>query len=65
MMTAMSTMAGLLPLMYGSGTGSEVVSRIAAPMVGGMGSALVLSLLVLPAVYYLWKRRAMKRNVRS
>ena len=65
MMTAMSTMAGLLPLMYGSGTGSEVVSRIAAPMVGGMGSALVLSLLVLPAVYYLWKKRAMQRNVRS
>ncbi len=60
MMTALSTMLGLLPLMYSSGTGSEVVSRIAAPMVGGMGSALVLTLFVLPAVYCLWKGWALK-----
>ena len=46
-----------LPLMYSSGTGSEVVSRIAAPMVGGMLSAVILTLLVLPCVYYLWKCR--------
>ena len=59
MMTTVSTIAGLLPIMYGSGTGSEVVSRIAAPMVGGMSSALVLTLLVLPAVYYLWKARGL------
>jgi Cu(I)/Ag(I) efflux system membrane protein CusA/SilA len=53
MMTSVSTIAGLLPLMYSSGTGSEVVSRIAAPMVGGMLSAVILTLLVLPCVYYL------------
>ena len=57
MMTSVSTIAGLLPLMYSSGTGSEVVSRIAAPMVGGMLSAVILTLLVLPCVYYLWKCR--------
>ena len=57
MMTSVSTIAGLLPLMYSSGTGSEVVSRIAAPMGGGMWSAVILTLLVLPCVYYLWKCR--------
>ncbi len=56
-MTAVSTIAGLLPLMYSDGTGAEVLSRIAAPMVGGMTTALVLALLVLPAVFLLWKRR--------
>lgn len=55
-MTASAIIVGLLPIMYGSGTGSEVMSRIAAPMVGGMLSALVLTLLVLPAMYLLWKR---------
>jgi len=48
---------GLLPILYGTGTGSEVMSRIAAPMVGGMVSAVLLTLLVVPAVYYLWRRR--------
>ncbi|MEQ8662979.1 MAG: efflux RND transporter permease subunit, partial [Gammaproteobacteria bacterium] len=51
MMTAVSTIAGLLPIMWGEGTGSEIMRRIAAPMVGGMVSVLVLSLLVLPVVY--------------
>ncbi len=55
MMTALSIIIGLLPILYGTGTGSEVMSRIAAPMVGGMLSALVLTLLVLPALYYLWR----------
>ena len=55
MMTTVSTIAGLLPIMLSSGTGAEVVSRIAAPMVGGMISAVVLTLLVLPVVYYLWR----------
>ncbi|MBV1911921.1 MAG: CusA/CzcA family heavy metal efflux RND transporter [Kangiellaceae bacterium] len=58
MMTAVSIIVGLLPILYGTGTGSEVMSRIAAPMVGGMVSTLVLSLLVLPAVFLLWKSRA-------
>ena len=56
MMTSTSIIFGLLPVMYGTGTGSEVMSRIAAPMVGGMVSALILTLIVLPAVYYLWRR---------
>ena len=59
MMTTVSTIAGLLPIMLSSGTGAEVVSRIAAPMVGGMISALVLTLLVLPVVYYLWLRHSL------
>ena len=58
LMTAGATIAGLLPIMMGSGTGSEVMSRLAAPMVGGMVSSVMLTLLVLPAVYYLWKKRA-------
>nr|WP_136252190.1 efflux RND transporter permease subunit [Ningiella ruwaisensis] len=57
MMTSTSIIFGLMPVMYGTGTGSEVMSRIAAPMVGGMVSALVLSLIVLPAVYFLWRKR--------
>lgn len=56
MMTTVSTIVGLLPIMFSTGTGAEVVSRIAAPMVGGMLSALVLTLLILPAVYLLWKQ---------
>ncbi len=56
-MTFASTFAGLLPIMVGTGTGSEVMQRIAAPMVGGMVSTLVLTLVLLPAVYLLWQRR--------
>ncbi len=57
MMTVSATIVGLLPIMLGGGTGSEVMRRIAAPMVGGMVSATVLTLVVIPAVYLLWKRR--------
>ena len=60
MMTAVSTIAGLLPIMFSTGTVAEVVSRIAAPMVGGMISAVILTLLVLPAVYYLWRKKDVK-----
>ena len=56
MMTVTAIIAGLLPIMLGSGTGSEVMRRIAAPMVGGMVSATVLTLVVLPAVFLLWKQ---------
>ncbi|TMN66037.1 CusA/CzcA family heavy metal efflux RND transporter [Pseudoalteromonas sp. S1727] len=58
MMTVATIIIGLLPVLYGTGTGSEVMSRIAAPMVGGMFSAIVLTLLVLPAVYLLWRKRS-------
>lgn len=61
MMTAVAIIAGLLPILYGTGTGSEVMSRIAAPMVGGMVSAVLLTLLVVPAVYYLWRKTSLKK----
>ena len=57
MMTVATIIIGLLPVLYGTGTGSEVMSRIAAPMVGGMLSAVVLTLLVLPALYFIWRKR--------
>ena len=60
MMTTVATIAGLLPIFFGTGTGSEVMSRIAAPMVGGMMSSILLTLLVLPGVFYLWKSRQLK-----
>ncbi len=56
-MTVAVIIAGLMPIMLSAGTGSEVMQRIAAPMVGGMVTAPLLSMFVLPAVYYLWKRR--------
>ena len=55
LMTVAAIIAGLLPIMLGSGTGSEIMRRIAAPMVGGMLSVTLLSLMVLPAIYLLWK----------
>ncbi|MGB0834834.1 MAG: efflux RND transporter permease subunit [Psychrobium sp.] len=61
MMTSLSIIIGLLPVLYGTGTGSEVMSRIAAPMIGGMVSALILTLLVLPALYLLWRKQTLKR----
>ena len=57
MMTVAATIAGLLPIMLGGGTGSEVMRRIAAPMVGGMVSATLLTLIVIPALFLLWQER--------
>jgi Cu(I)/Ag(I) efflux system membrane protein CusA/SilA len=57
MMTVVAIMAGLLPLLWSHGTGSEVMSRIAAPMVGGMVSSSMLTLLVIPALYAWLKNR--------
>ena len=64
-MTVSVIIAGLLPIMFGSGTGSEVMRRIAAPMVGGMVSATVLTLLVIPAVFLLWKSSGLSRPAPS
>ena len=61
MMTFAVIFAGLLPIMYGHGAGGEVMRRIAAPMIGGIVSATVLALVVIPAVYFLWNRRALGR----
>ena len=61
MMTVAAIIAGLLPIMLGSGTGSEIMRRIAAPMVGGMISATILTLLVIPALFLLWRGRLTPR----
>jgi Cu(I)/Ag(I) efflux system membrane protein CusA/SilA len=58
-MTVATIIAGLLPIMLGGGTGAEVMRRIAAPMVGGMVSATLLTLVVIPAVFLLWKQRTL------
>lgn len=58
-MTAGATIAGLLPILSSSGTGSEIMNRLAAPMVGGMISAVILTLLVIPAIFYLWRKSAL------
>jgi len=62
MMTVVAIMAGLMPIMWSHGTGSEVMKRIAAPMVGGMVSATVLTLVVVPAIYGLWKGWKLPKN---
>jgi len=59
-MTVAVILAGLLPIMLGTGTGSEVMQRIAAPMVGGMLSAPLLSMFVIPVLYLLWRGRGLK-----
>jgi len=60
MMTVVAIMAGLLPILWGSGTGSEVMRRIAAPMVGGMISSTMLTLVVIPVIYALVKSREIR-----
>jgi copper/silver efflux system protein len=62
MMTVVAIMAGLLPIMWGSGTGSEVMRRIAAPMVGGMISSTILTLIVIPAIYALVKEFGVRKE---
>ncbi|MDY6994465.1 MAG: efflux RND transporter permease subunit, partial [Pseudomonadota bacterium] len=64
-MTVATIIAGLIPIMMGEGSGSEVMQRIAAPMVGGMITAPLLSLFVLPAVYLLWKAHLLKQPARQ
>ena len=63
LMTVTAIMAGLLPILWTSGTGSSVMKRIAAPMVGGMVSSSILTLLVIPAIYSLFRERDAARDV--
>ena len=65
MMTVLTVIIGLIPIMYGEGTGSEVMQRIAAPMIGGMASALLLTLLVIPAIFKLWKLHETRQEPRK
>ena len=60
MMTVTAITAGLLPILWGTGTGASVMKRIAAPMVGGMISSTLLTLLVIPAIYSLWRQQEVK-----
>jgi Cu(I)/Ag(I) efflux system membrane protein CusA/SilA len=63
MMTVTAIMAGLIPILWSQGTGADVMKRIAAPMVGGMLTSTVLTLVVIPAIYSLWKEREVRRAV--
>jgi Cu(I)/Ag(I) efflux system membrane protein CusA/SilA len=62
LMTVVTIMAGLLPIMWSTGTGAEVMRRIAAPMVGGMVSSTLLTLIVIPAIYALIEERRLRRR---
>ena len=65
LMTVATTLIGLLPVMYGTETGSEVMKRIAAPMVGGLISSTILTLVIIPVVYDIWKRWELKQAERE
>ena len=64
-MTVAVIIAGLIPIMWSEGTGSEIMQRIAAPMIGGMVTAPLLSLFVIPAAYLLLRRRKFSTPERS
>jgi len=57
MMTVMAILMGLLPIMWGTGAGSDVMKRIAAPMVGGVVTSFILELLIYPVIFAIWKWR--------
>ena len=63
MMTVATVVIGLVPIMISDGTGSEVMQRIATPMIGGMVSAIILTLLILPAVYFQWKKVSLRHQL--
>ena len=63
MMTVTATMVGLLPILWGHGTGSQVMKRIAAPMVGGMVTSTLLTLLVIPTIYYIWRSYGIEKSL--
>jgi Cu(I)/Ag(I) efflux system membrane protein CusA/SilA len=65
MMTVTAVIGGLTPILWGGGTGADVMKRIAAPMVGGMVTATLLTLGVIPAIYYLWRRRGLTGSLSS
>jgi Cu(I)/Ag(I) efflux system membrane protein CusA/SilA len=62
LMTVAAATAGLLPILWSTGTGSDVMKRIAAPMVGGLATSFILELLVYPPIYLLWRRRSQARE---
>ena len=64
MMTVAAAIMGLMPIMWSTGTGADVMKRVAAPMVGGLATSFLLELLVYPAVYLLWKWRTEVKEAR-
>jgi Cu(I)/Ag(I) efflux system membrane protein CusA/SilA len=65
MMTVVAIMAGLAPILWSAGTGADVMKRIAAPMIGGMITSTILTLVVIPAIYYLWRAWQVRREARE
>jgi Cu(I)/Ag(I) efflux system membrane protein CusA/SilA len=65
LMTVTTTIAGLLPVMWGSGTGSEAMKRIATPMVGGLVTSTILTLIVIPVIYAIWKEWSVRRGIKK
>ena len=62
MMTTLTMILGLLPILWSQGTGADVMKRIAAPMVGGLVTSTILTLIIIPAIYLVWKTRNLKNN---
>jgi len=60
LMTVLAIMLGLVPALWSHGSGASVIKRIAAPMVGGMVTSTILTLIVIPVIYYLWRRRGLE-----
>ena len=60
MMTVMAAFMGLLPIMWATGSGSDMMKRVAVPMIGGLVTSFILELLVYPAVYAIWKSRRLE-----
>jgi len=65
LMTVLAIMLGLVPALWSHGAGASVMKRIAAPMVGGMVTSTILTLIVIPVIYYLWRRRGLENNITS
>jgi Cu(I)/Ag(I) efflux system membrane protein CusA/SilA len=59
MMTVMTMILGLLPLLWSHGTGADVMKRIAAPMIGGLVTSIILTLVIIPAIYAIWKGKTL------
>ncbi len=65
MMTVLALLAGLFPILISVGTGSDVMKRIAAPMFGGIITSFILELTVYPAIFYIWKRKEVKKMLKN
>ena len=65
LMTGLALFMGLIPIMYSSGTGADVMKRVAAPMLGGVGTALLMVLIVFPAIFSFWRGRGLKAGTQE